>query len=345
MNPVAGVRKFLQSPENQHQGLQMASAVVLAYLVSWLAGLPEHFWAAMSALIVIRPNMASTLGAAFDRVRSTLLGAVCGLLGVGLARFGVAALASTLGIVAVLAYVSAAAPGLRSAPIAALIILSSTDIAGHSALQVAFLRVVQIAIGVGVALAISKVSSRYRAADRLNAGCASLLRGAAARMAQMDAPARPAEAQAERAGEDVRKAFGRLSGLAASADKVPRIFRKMAPTSDARHHRRIAGLTRRVFQDVAMFNRITLAHAGAKNEGAWHEAAAVASAALAGTAHAIEGMGEVDLSRLGQLAGDVTRGAQDEPAPAGPAALLAAPLHLLFEDLQGLCRCIHNSAA
>ena len=236
-------------------------------------------------------------------------------------------------------------PGLRSAPMAALIILSSTDIAGHSAFQVAFMRVLQIAIGVVVALAISRVSSRYRAADRLNAGCARLLRGAAARMAQVGAPTRLTEAQVERAGEDARKALGRLSGLAGSADKVPRFFRKMAPPPDARHHRRIAGLTSRVFQDVAMFNRITLAHAVAKNEEAWHEAAAVASAALASTAHAIEGKAKADLSRLGRLAGDFARGAQDEPALARSAALLAAPLHLLFEDLQGLCRCIHNSAA
>ncbi len=68
--------------EKRHHGLQLAAAVVLAYFVSMVVGLPEHFWAVMSTLIVMRPNSASTFDAGWDRARGTLIGVLGGLLGV-----------------------------------------------------------------------------------------------------------------------------------------------------------------------------------------------------------------------------------------------------------------------
>ena len=183
---VSSARRLLLDPENRDNGLQMAATVVLAYAVSLVAGLPEPFWAVMGALIVVRPNLASTFDAGLTRMYSTLFGAACGLLGVWLGYLGANQLAATLAIVAALAYVSAVLPVLRGAPVAALIVLSAAGPVGHVALEVAFLRVLQIVIGIGVAIAVSKASAGYRATDRFHAGCARILRGAGQRLERTD---------------------------------------------------------------------------------------------------------------------------------------------------------------
>ena len=55
-------------------GARLASAVLLSFAASALLRLPEGFWAVMSALIVVRPDTGSTLGAGWDRVRGALGG-------------------------------------------------------------------------------------------------------------------------------------------------------------------------------------------------------------------------------------------------------------------------------
>jgi len=339
---VASARRLLLDPENRGNGLQMAATIVLAYAASLAAGLPEPFWAVMGALIVVRPNLASTFDAGLTRMYSTLFGAACGLLGVWLGYLGANQLAATLAIVAVLAYVSAVLSVLRGAPVAALIVLSAAGPVGHAALEVAFLRVLQIVIGIGVAIAISKALAGYRATDRLHAGCAGILRGAGLRLAQVAAQTGPNDSDAESAGGTARRALDRLAALAGSADRVSRLFRRPVAASDDRYHRRIAGLTSRVFQDVAVFNRVLRAASGQEDDGLLHEAARVAGAAVVQTADMIEGAAPSDLDCLHRLAGNLILNAGDGKVLTGPAALLMAPLHLLLEDLRLLCQCVRK---
>ncbi|MGQ3130133.1 FUSC family protein, partial [Variovorax sp.] len=180
--PFADRLAFLREPGRWRAGAQLAAAVAIAWGVSRGIGLPESFWAVMSVLIVMRPSAGSTLEAGWDRVRGTFAGALAGLAGVWLAHHGVPMQADALAIVLLLAFVGAAVPGLRSAPVAALIILSAGSLPGHSALQVALLRMAQMGIGVGVALAMALVTAEYRAGARFDAGCAALLRGMAKRL-------------------------------------------------------------------------------------------------------------------------------------------------------------------
>ena len=329
---AAGVLRM--DAEKRHHGLQLAAAVLIAYLASMVAGLPEQFWAVMSTLIVMRPNSASTFDAGWDRTRGTLLGVAGGLLGVYLEHHGVPALATTLALVALLAFASAAGPVLRSAPVAALIILAAGGIAGHSALQVAVLRVVQILIGVGVAMLVTVASSRYRAGARLRAGCAGLLERMARSPREPARRARPDEAEAERASAAVRQALDRLTLLAASADRESRLFRRAGLEADGRHHRRIAGLTGRIVQDITVFRRVLEA---VDTEAQRQEAAQGASAALACVADMLAGRRKAELEALPDFATE----------PGGNAAhpLLVAPLHLLREDLRRLVRTIENPAA
>lgn len=312
-------------------GVQLAAAVALAWAVASALRLPESFWAVMSVLIVMRPSAGSTLDAGWDRVRGTAAGALCGLAGVYLQHHGVPALPVTLAIVMLLAFAGAAVPGLRSAPVAALIILSAGGIAGHSALQVALLRMAQIGIGVGVALAVSTFMSEYHAGVRFDEGCAALLRGIAKRMAGAQ---RPAEAQAERIHAATRASLGRLALLAGSADLEARWWRRGAAAGGvgtARAYRDKARLAARIFQDAVVLDRVFRQAKGAQADPFWRDAAQAAGAAVAGMAEALAGKGAPDLADLARVA---------TVQATASNALLIAPLSLLLDDLQRMQRCI-----
>lgn len=130
------------------QGAQLAATVLLGYGIAAALGLPERFWVVITILIVMRSDAGSAIDAGWDRVRGTAIGASAGLLGVYLHYAGANGTAVTLAIVSMLAFGSAALPMLRSSAVAALIVLSAGELAGHSPLAVALLRVVQIGIGV-----------------------------------------------------------------------------------------------------------------------------------------------------------------------------------------------------
>lgn len=318
-------------------GAQLAAAVAVAWGVSVVLRLPESFWSVMSVLIVMRPSAGSTLDAGWDRVRGTAAGALCGMAGVYLQHHGAHVLGTTLAFVMLLAFAGAAVPGLRSAPVAALIVLSAGGIPGHSALEVATLRMVQIGIGVGVALAISTVASEYHAGPRFDTGCAALLRGISRRMSALGAgePAvRPNEAEAERANAAIRASLMRLTVLAGSADLEARWWRRGAPTGEARAFRTKARIAARVFQDATVLSRVFGQVKGARADPFWREAAQTAGAALGGMADALEGKRPPpDLGALGQWASASQEGASSQ-------ALLAAPLGLLLADLQHLGRVV-----
>lgn len=329
MNAVPALQHFtgLWRHGRWRPGVQLAAAVALAWIVSVALHLPESFWAVMSVLIVMRPSAGSTLDAGWDRVRGTAAGALCGLAGVYLQHHGAPVLPVTLAVVMLLAFAGAAVPGLRSAPVAALIILSAGGIPGHSALQVALLRMVQIGIGVGVALAVSTVMSEYHAGVRFDEGCAALLRGIAKRMA---ATTRPADAERERIDIGTRAALGRLAVLAGSADLEARWWRRGAAAGTARTYRNRARLAARIFQDAVVLDRVLRLAKGDEAPGSFrHDAARAAAKAIAGMADALEGKcAPPDLAELERCA----QASHGTPS----SAMLAAPLNLLLDDLRHL---------
>ena len=302
-------------------GAQLAAAVAIAWCVATGLHLPESFWAVMSVLIVMRPSAGSTLDAGWDRVRGTAAGALVGMAGVWLQHHGAQPIATTLALVVLLAFASASVPGMRSAPVAALIILSAGGIPGHSPLQVALLRMVQIGIGVGVALVVSTVMSEYHAGARFDEGCAALLRGIAKRMS---ASRRPTDAgEIERIQAGTRAALGRLSVLAGSADLEARWWRRGSTSGGYRNKARLAA---RIFQDATVLDRVFRLAPGTQAE-----AAQAAGAAIAGMADALEGKSvPPDLVELARCA------AQASSQDGASHALLAAPLNLLLDDLRRL---------
>ena len=323
---------WLQDADHRH-GLQMALAVLLAYGASLALRLPEGFWAVMSALIVMRPNTGATLGAGWDRVRGTAIGTLCGLFGVWLRHEGASLPAATLPIVAVLAFVSGLVPALRSGPIAALIVVSSGDVAGHSAFGVAGLRVVEIVIGIGAGLAVTGLAPSARAALRFDASCAALLRQLAGQSRQALLPdGRPAP---EAASASLRIALRRLTLLAMDVEREARLpwrraGRKGATPSRCRQQ---AALVGRIAQQVGALGRLFRMLPAARLDPLWNDLRNAAGLALDSTADAIAGAAAAQLAPLQALATALRQRLQAAEAYDEPAALLAGPVRLLTDDL------------
>ncbi|OGB33621.1 MAG: hypothetical protein A3F78_01945 [Burkholderiales bacterium RIFCSPLOWO2_12_FULL_61_40] len=319
------------NPQALYHGAQLAAAVLIGYFVAVVLGLPERFWVVITVLIVMRADSGSTLDAGWDRVQGTVAGAVVGLLGVYLQYLGANGVVVTLLTISGLAFASAAVPLLRSAAVAALIILGAGELAGYSLVQVALMRVLQIGIGVGVCVALVLATSQVSTRTRLKAGCAVLLGRLALQMQTYGSRAAPTPAQAQASSAAVRSALLRLATLAGSADRQFPWSRAAAAPLHAGRHRRMAELTSRVVQDSATLNRVlTLLRADNEAHLA-HEAAGAAGVALGSVAATLASGGRPDLGALRRLS---LRRA--DPARAN-TSLLAAPLRLLLDDLHQLC--------
>ena len=62
------------------QTARLVGACALAYAFSAASGLPERYWALITAVVVTQPMLSDTLGAGRDRVLGTLIGAAVGFL-------------------------------------------------------------------------------------------------------------------------------------------------------------------------------------------------------------------------------------------------------------------------
>jgi uncharacterized membrane protein YccC len=301
-------------------GARLASAVLLSFAASALLRLPEGFWAVMSALIVVRPDTGSTLGAGWDRIRGALVGTALGLAGAALGHGGTAELVP-LALVAALAFAAGLSPALRSAPISALIVATSGSLPGHSASQVALLRALEIGIGVGAALLVSLVDLRSRATLRYRAAAVAHLRELAqALLAEPLPAAREAVDAARRAG------LRRLAVLADSADREARFLRRRPARPAGERHRKSARLLARIAADSALFERLRpSARETAAAPGDAIERAAADS--LRAVADALEAQRPIGLAALA-LAGI-------DRATVGDAGVA---LRLLEGDLQALAR-------
>jgi uncharacterized membrane protein YccC len=239
------------SPAALRYGARMAGAVLLAFATSALLHLPEGFWAVMSALIVVRPDTGSTLGAGWDRVRGALVGTALGLAATALRHVDGAADVAPLALVTLLAFAAGLTPSLRSAPISALIVATSSGMPGHSAGQVALLRALEIGIGVAAALLVSLLDLGSRATLRFRAAAAGQLH------AQADAlVADPAAPDREAAEAERRTALRQLALLADSADREARLLAGKRRRPELERHRRSARLLARLASDTALFARL-----------------------------------------------------------------------------------------
>lgn len=152
-------------------------SATLAYFVATLQHLPETYWPVMSAVIVARGGARGMGGSAADRLIGTLAGAAFGLAATFLRHFGLPDWALLFLAMAPMAFLSADNAAFRSAPMAAMIVLSATasDKTGWFGFGVAGLRVLDVGMGTLVALFVSYVLLPSNALKGLRRDAAALM--------------------------------------------------------------------------------------------------------------------------------------------------------------------------
>src|SRR5262245_7337016 len=74
--PAANARWFRQHRPGLRVSLRLTVAALLPFALGRLFGLPQSYWAVLSAVIVLQASVGGSLKATFDRLFGTLAGAV-----------------------------------------------------------------------------------------------------------------------------------------------------------------------------------------------------------------------------------------------------------------------------
>lgn len=350
-------RERLGLGAHAHHALQLGAGVVLAYVVAAALGLPERFWVVLTVLIVLRVDLGTTLDAGRERVLGTVLGALCGLGGAYAQAQWAEPGGLTLAVVALLAAASAVWAPLRSGAVAALIVLGAQALPGVSPLQAAALRVLQILLGVLVAVAVVGVSARLATRQRLLQGCARVLERMAALLRHVGQGGAWASDPSGARSAALRQALAALGGLADSADRqlqrrqrsqarwhrLRRVWQRRAPgavlhRTEGAPYRRVLGLTAQLVQHAVALARLArqtplISSAGLAGGGA---AAQQAQASLLSAAQALQAAAQ----RLqGGQVPDCTalHAALQACSQQAPLCTLSGPLQLCAQDLELLC--------
>jgi uncharacterized membrane protein YccC len=152
--------------------IHAAKTALAAALCWWLArhfGLADGYWGAISAIIVLQSNFGSTISASRDRLFGTLIGA---FFGFSFTEFGVLPWNYMLAVLA--AVIVCGLLGLRSSSRLAGVTITIVMLVqnGGSHWTIALDRVMEVFLGILVALAISTLVFPDRARLRLREGLA-----------------------------------------------------------------------------------------------------------------------------------------------------------------------------
>jgi uncharacterized membrane protein YccC len=128
---------------------------MLAYIAYRLLHLPQGYWAVFTVIIVLQGSIASTLGAALDRLVGTIAGALIGGAATIAIQHGdvTTGLALTI-VVGLTAFAAAVRPQLKVAPVTAAILLLTQPQGAHIASYVVD-RILEIALGGFIGVAVS----------------------------------------------------------------------------------------------------------------------------------------------------------------------------------------------
>lgn len=305
---------------------QLIAAVVVGYALAALLGLPERFWVVMTVLIVMRVDRGTTMDAGVERVVGTVVGALLGLLGVGLGADSGHLGGVALVIVSLLAGGSALWPALRSGAVAALIVLAAQHLPDSTPTQAAAYRLVQILLGVFSALLVVSTTARWNTRERLLEGCARILERLGAALEHVaQGHGIPADPQGKRSAR-IRQAFAGLALLAGSADRQ---WRRAQTSGCEPPCHGLLVLVGQVAQNTNAMVRL------ARHSHALRESSAVrcglhtASLALRASAAHLAGGPAPDFSAL--------HTAVEACSANHEMALLAGTMHLLEQDIGQLC--------
>ncbi len=205
--------------------LRMVVSTVLAAAVSTLLHLPEMYWAVLSAVVVSRPGAGGSTKAGASRLIGTVFGSVVAMAVIGARAWHVPEIALLAIAMIPLSLFITAFEEFRTAPVAAVILLSSTS-ALVSPFHIALLRLLQITIGsvASTVVGISVLPSR---------GHGRVFRMAASILTRIGAALETAfdekldEAKLDAAHDDIRRDLRDLGALVKTKRGVTRAQARM----------------------------------------------------------------------------------------------------------------------
>ncbi|GJD49923.1 hypothetical protein OPKNFCMD_2659 [Methylobacterium crusticola] len=274
----------------------------------WLAdalGLPQGYWAVITALIVTQSSVGGSLKAALDRFLGSVVGAIYG----GVVAYavphhgGASTLAALTAAVAPLSVAAAFSAGFRIAPITAIIVLLSTTGSTLGPLAFALDRILEIGLGCVVGLAVSLVVAPARAARAVTAQAAQTARLLAGQLEALGRLEEDEGPETRALPLAARRSLARLETLAAEAARERRSRLSAAPDPDP-----LARTLMRLRHDVVLLRRAV--REAEEDVLRVHVAEAWGAVAAAGA------------DRLRALA----RALADRAAPAGDDAALAGAI-------------------
>lgn len=138
--------------------LRMTVAALLAFALAQVWNIPLHgLWAVLTAVVVTQMSVGGSLHATTEYVLGTIGGAIYAAgIGVLIPHTTALALAGVLALtIAPLAYAAAVNPSFRVAPFTAAIVLLISGQLGEGPVESALYRLLEVALGGGVAVVVS----------------------------------------------------------------------------------------------------------------------------------------------------------------------------------------------
>ena len=143
--------------------IQTTIAACLAYVIVDALGMPQGFWAVMTAILVMQANVGASLGLAAERLGGSLLGVlVGGAVAVALADAQELKFAGLAVTVLILGFFSAHRPSLRIACVTAAIVVLGDPSVGPP-IASAENRMIEVVVGTVVAILTSLIVFPSRA--------------------------------------------------------------------------------------------------------------------------------------------------------------------------------------
>jgi uncharacterized membrane protein YccC len=204
--------------------LRMTASSLATFALAEALGLPQEFWAVITALIVTQSNVGGSLKAALDRFTGSLLGAVYG----GAVAFmiphadGLTRAAALVVAVAPLSFMAAYSAGFRIAPITAIIVLLSATGSTLGPLGFATDRIVEVGLGCAIGLLVSVLVVPARASRSVLDTAAEVTRLLAEQMEAMTVLDDQAQANLGALAVRTRKSLNRLETLVGEAARERR---------------------------------------------------------------------------------------------------------------------------
>ncbi|MDX5595562.1 FUSC family protein [Pseudovibrio sp. SPO723] len=148
---------------------RLLMSVVATYVVTRLIGIPQPQWAVLTALIVTQGSVGGSIKASGDRFIGTVAGAIWGgAIGAFVPHTDAIGLGEAL-VMAIgpLAFLTAMRPGLRVAPITAIIVLMAPTGTTVDPVESAAIRLFEIGIGCLVGLITSLIVLPVRSRQQM----------------------------------------------------------------------------------------------------------------------------------------------------------------------------------